>query len=274
MRFADFAAAHGLIIRDLIADGRPHRVPTTDHPRKRNGAYLYDGRTGWVQNWAVHEAAIAFRPGRDEIRPVDVPRRDIQAERRREAERRALAAREAAEIVSRCEHGTHPYLASKGFPSELGLVDTDGRLVIPMRAADDYARVNSVQWINDTGEKKFLPGGAAKGSVFMFGAGREHWFVEGFATGLSVREALNRLYRRARVVVCFSAGNLQHVAALFNGPRYVVADNDASGTGERVARATGLPWTMPPAVGDDANDLHQRAGLSSVVALIRDLIKR
>ncbi|MEK6346379.1 MAG: toprim domain-containing protein [Burkholderia sp.] len=277
MQFADFAESHGLIIRSLVADGRPHRVPTVDHPRKRNGAYLYDGHTGWVQNWAVHEAAIAFRRGRDVVRPVEVPRRDIAAERRREAERRAMAAREAGAILARCETDKHPYLAAKGFPDERGMVDRDGRLVVPMRAADDYARVNSIQWINDAGEKKFLPGGTAKGSVFVMGGGAgnvrgEHWLVEGFATGLSVRDALRSMYRQARVVVCFSAGNLQHVASLYRGRRYVVADNDASGTGERVASATGLPWCMPPVQGDDANDMHQRAGLRAVAALLRDIL--
>jgi putative DNA primase/helicase len=77
-----------------------------------------------------------------------------------------------------------------------------------------------------------------------------------FATGLSVREALRVLHRPARVVVCFSAGNLQYVATQLGGARFVMADNDASGTGCRVAIATGLPWTMPPVVGYDANDFH------------------
>ncbi|WP_186151019.1 toprim domain-containing protein [Burkholderia gladioli] len=276
MEFADFAASHGLIIRSLVDDGQPHRVPTVDHPRKRNGAYLYDGHTGWVQNWAVHEAAIAFRPGRDTVRPVEVPRRDIAAERRRDAERRAAAARDAGEILARCETDQHAYLAAKGFPDERGMIDRDGRLVVPMRDAEDYTRVNSIQWINEAGEKKFLPGGTAKGSVFMMGASAaargEHWFVEGYATGLSVRDALRSMYRAARVVVCFSAGNLQHVASLYRGRRYVVADNDESGTGARVATATGLPWGMPPTVGDDANDMHQRSGLRSLSALLRDIL--
>ncbi|WP_186032023.1 toprim domain-containing protein [Burkholderia gladioli] len=277
MEFADFAESHGLIIRSLVADGRPHRVPTVDHPRKRNGAYLYDGHTGWVQNWAVHEAAIAFRRDRDAMRPVEVPRRDIAAERLRDAARRAAAAREAGEILARCETDRHPYLAAKGFPDERGMIDRDGRLVVPMRDAGDYARLNSVQWINDAGEKKFLTGGTAKGSVFVMGAGAnnargEHWLVEGFATGLSVRNALRSMYRSARVVVCFSAGNLQHVAGTYCGRRYVVADNDVSGTGARVAAATGLPWGMPPVEGDDANDMHQRSGLRALAALLRDIM--
>jgi len=272
MQFADFAAAHGLIIRSLNDDGRPHRVPTENHPKKRNGAYMYDGRSGWVQDWAVHEKAIAWRPDRNDVRPVAVPKRDRAAEARDEARRRARARAEASDVVKRCEYSTHPYLARKGFPVERGLIDTDGRLVVPMRDVADYKRINSIQWINDSGEKKFLTGGAAKGSVFTMGVGREQWLVEGFATGLSVREALRVLHRPARVVVCFSAGNLQHVATQLGGARFVMADNDKSGTGCRVATSTGLPWTMPPAEGDDANDFHQSAGLPALVSLMRSLI--
>lgn len=272
MQFADFAAAHGLIIRSLNDDGRPHRVPTEDHPKKRNGAYVYDGHSGWVQNWAVHEKAIAWRPAGDSVRPVEVPKRDRGAEARAEAAKRDRASVQAAGVVARCVYDTHPYLAKKGFPKESGLIDTDGRLVVPMRSVSDYKRINSVQWINDHGEKKFLSGGAAKGSIFTIGAGREHWLVEGFATGLSIRDALRVLHRPAKVIVCFSAGNLQHVAGLIGGARFVMADNDKSGTGCRVATATGLPWAMPPTEGDDANDFHQAVGIGALVALMRSLI--
>jgi putative DNA primase/helicase len=41
----------------------------------------------------------------------------------------------------------------------------------------------------------------------------------------------------------------------------VVADNDESGTGERIAKQTGLPYWMSDRVGEDANDYHQRVGL-------------
>lgn len=272
MRFDEFARAHGLLIRDLIADGCPHRVPTVDHPRKRNGAYQFDGASGWVQNWATHEKAIAWRPGKDAPRPIIIPKRDRAAEAREEAERRARARIEATAVMKRCDYAVHPYLVRKGFPEERALIDTDGRIVVPMRDVSDYARVNSIQWINESGEKKFLPGGAAKGSIFTMGTGREHWLVEGFATGLSVREALRSLHRSARVVVCFSAGNLQHVAGQIGDRRYVIADNDSSGTGARVALATGLPWAMPPQVGEDANDFHLRCGISAVAALMRDLV--
>lgn len=272
MQFADFARAHGLVIGDVIYDGQPHRVATEDHPRKRNGAYMCDGQRGWVQNWALHEKAISWRSDGEVFVPSNVPKRDIQASIRKEQEKHARAAARAAEIIARCTYDGHPYLARKGFPNERGLIDEDGRLVIPMRSLQDYSFVNSVQWIPSEGRKDFLKDGRAKESVFYLGVGRESWLVEGFATGLSVREALRLLHRPARVVVCFSAGNLKHVASMIPGRRFVIADNDKSGTGCRVAEATGLPWGMPSIEGFDANDLHQKRGIREVILMMRDVI--
>jgi putative DNA primase/helicase len=41
----------------------------------------------------------------------------------------------------------------------------------------------------------------------------------------------------------------------------IVADNDKSLTGERVAKATGLKYWMSDAVGEDFNDFQLRVGL-------------
>ena len=71
------------------------------------------------------------------------------------------------------------------------------------------------------------------------------------------------------VVVTFSAGNLAHIASTIKGRAGVIADNDVSGTGQSTAVASGLPWAMSDTVGEDANDLHQRAGLAAVEDLIR-----
>jgi putative DNA primase/helicase len=272
MQFEDFARAHGLIIRTLNDDGEPHRVPTDNHPKKRNGAYMFDGRSGWVQDWAIHENAIAWRADRGRTIEMIVPKRDMEAEREAEARKRALASDEAAAIIARCSYDSHPYLTRKGFPNQRGLVDTDGRLVVPMRDMRDYKHVVNVQRIPGHGLKLFLKGGAASLAGFVIGAGREAWLVEGYATGLSVRAALENLHRPARVVVCFSAGNIPKVAAILGGARYVMADNDKSGTGCRVAKSTGLPWTMPPTEGYDANDMHQASGLGALVKLMRELI--
>jgi len=62
---------------------------------------------------------------------------------------------------------------------------------------------------------------------------------------------------RYRIHITFSASNLVKVAALHAGG-YVVADNDESGTGERVAIQTGLPYYMP--ASGDFNDMHKADG--------------
>lgn len=267
--FADFAEGHGLLIRDLIPDGMVHRCATVNHPRSRSGAYRLDGDWGWVQAWDVHAQPIIWRSGRTSAEPELIPRRDMEAMRREEAARRDQAANLAGAIVKRCVLQTHPYLVGKGFRDEMGLVDTDGRLVIPMRDMRAYKRINSVQWIDTTGTKLFLPGGAAKGSVMMIGSRSESWLCEGYATGLSIRAALAYMHRPARVVVCFSAGNLAHVAGNLTGKRYVFADNDKSQTGQLSAISTGLPWVMAPDVGHDANDMHQAYGVKAVADLMR-----
>ncbi|OZI31749.1 hypothetical protein CAL29_28165 [Bordetella genomosp. 10] len=217
--------------------------------------------------WEPSQRTIVERPA--------LPRRKTQEdieEARRDREQRAAAARTAQDIISKCQVGRHPYLVAKGLPQEERLLDYDGRLVIPMRSVLDYRQITSLQWIASDGTKKFLPKGTTKGSAFMIGSGSETWFVEGFATGLSVHAALKLLYRTVRVCVCFSAGNLAHVAGLLRGPRYVVADNDESDTGRKCAVSTGLPWVMPPTVGDDANDMHMRSGLPALAHLLRGMV--
>lgn len=270
MSFTAFALAHGVLINHLHTDGRIRRVPTADHAKSRNGAYKFTGEWGWVQDWANHAEPIIFRP--DHV-PVEVVRRDMAAERRAEQQRRENAAKLAGQVIARCSFDEHPYLIRKGFPFAKTLVDTDGRIVVPMRDVTNYKRVNSVQFIAEDGTKKFLPGGQARGSVLIRGAGTEHWLCEGFATGLSIEQALASMYRQARVVVCFSAGNLAHVASLIGGRRFVIADNDVSATGARYAALTGLPWAMPDEIGQDANDLFQARGVRAVVDLMRKAMR-
>lgn len=261
--FATFARSHGLIVDHVKADGRVHRCRTEAKPNRHNGAYAWDGQRGFVQDWTIHPQAIPFRgeAGR--------PRAEaLERAARSDAKAREAARGLAREIILRSAFQTHPYLARKGFPNEPALVDpTDGRLVVPMMNAHRYGELLSVQRIAEDGTKKFLTGGTAKDAVFHLGRGLTDVLVEGYATGLSVRVALNAMYRRARVVVCFSAGNLASVARLYRG--FVVADNDESKAGEDAAKKSGLPFVMPPKVGMDANDWHQQEGLDALCELLR-----
>lgn len=270
--FAEFCLLHGLLAADPVPDGRVHRCPTELHPRSRNGAYRFFGDWGWLQAWDAHAETIIWQARGGDDSPVPIPKRDLAQLRQAEERRYADAAAKAQEITRRCRTDVHPYLARKGFPNEAGLIDHDGRLVIPMRDCRDYKRINSVQWIDDHGSKLFLPGGRAGCSMHVIGSGVEKWLCEGYATGLSLRAALRHLHRAASVVVCFSAGNLAHVATQIGGKRFVFADHDKSGTGQRAAESTGLPWVMPPDEGHDANDIHQAHGVRPLAELMRRLL--
>jgi len=217
----------------------------------------------------------------DSHRDDETTRRLLQEARLREQkfqreqfERQQRTAREATQLIASCRAGTHCYLERKGFPHRRELIDDKKNLVIPMRDAENYSQILSAQLIAENGEKKFLPGGRAKGAVFRIGAPHAPRPVlcEGFATGLSIDAALKRLPGSHAVLVCFSAGNLELVARRFKSG-VVAADNDHSATGEEAAKATGLPWTMPYEVGTDFNDLHQNMGLHVVVERMRELLK-
>jgi putative DNA primase/helicase len=84
---------------------------------------------------------------------------------------------------------------------------------------------------------------------------------------LSIQAALKSLYRDAAVMVCFSAGNMVEVGRRLKS-KFVVADHDASGTGQRCAEELSCRWGMSEREGEDANDLHQREGLAAVRALL------
>lgn len=267
MTFIKFAESYGLIIDDLISDGRVHAVPTTDkRVSKKNGRYLFDGRYGWVQNWATMADIAVFKSENK----VVVKNNDAQiaAAKKADQEKHEKAKVEAAAIMAECVSDGHPYLTAKGFPEAVGLVHPSGDLIIPMRDCTAYGTINGVQRISLDGSKKFIFGTRAKGSIFKIGNWGQKWLVEGLATGLSVHAALRDIRREAMVLVCFSAGNLVHVASKTKPPCFVFADNDESGVGQKAAESTGLPWGMPPKSGMDANDFYKKKGLRALVDVI------
>jgi putative DNA primase/helicase len=172
----------------------------------------------------------------------------------------------------------HPYLEIKGFADMQGYV-MGGKLLIPMRnvVTNKLQGFQEIYWDepNRKYEKKMLHGMRAKNAVLIMGSKEapETWFVEGYATGLSLHKALRSTGSNASVVVCFSASNMIQVADQVKGDRFIFADNDESKTGEKAAIETGLPWTMADEVGMDANDMHDKLGLMSVVKKVMDLRK-
>ena len=265
MDFVNFAASHGLIIKTLEV-GRWVRVPTVDHPRSKNGAYFFDGDYGHVQNWAEMTACESWREDKP-MTPRDTELLRIRMEASRKAhaaERQAMrrqAAQKAKAIIKQARIEKHAYLDSKGFREAVGLVwypDEDTNLlIIPMDIAGDIV---GCQLIDRNGVKKFLNGQRTNGAAFTFGTSGFDIWCEGYATAKSVHTCLSALKVQSMVHACFSAGNMQRMA----NRGVVVADLDNSGTGERSAISTGLPYYLPEQIdglkGTDFNDLHRAVG--------------
>ena len=263
MRFEDFCRLHGLVVTRVVI-GKWMAVPTEDHPRKRNGRYKFLGDVGWVQNWATMTNPEIWKSGEDRAPGIQRAIKDLDRERREAAQK---AVQKADWILRKSVPGTHPYLETKGFKDEVGNV-WNGLLVIPMRLG---SRLAGAQLISHEGEKKFLQGQTTKGAVFTFGAGGLPVFCEGFATGLSVRAALQAMRVRYTVYVCFSAGNLKHVAAGIDGG-IVIADHDPNHTGEIVAKQTEKSYWISDTLGDDFNDYHVRRGLFNAMQSLRPVV--
>lgn len=265
MQFIEFARAHGLIVNDIDV-GKWVRTPTVDHPRSRNGAYKYMGDVGFVQNHATQLSVSIWRPespSEIKIDPKVVLQKTTEEDRKRALERKK-AADKAQRILDDSELATHPYLKRKGFEELKGNVWND-ILVVPMRIGKALV---GAQLIYETGAKKFLTGQKTNDACFVMGSG-DPIYCEGYATGLSVHKAVTLAKMRKSVVVCFSAGNLQRVAKDKAG--IVIADNDESETGERVAKATGLRYWMSDTVGEDFNDFQMRVGLFKSVQALRKI---
>lgn len=216
-----------------------------------------------------HEAkSCGWTPRQDGSAPPSAA--ELQAQREARAARlaqedaehakaQARAASKAAWILGQCRHEQHAYLHSKGWPNAFGSVwwpaEDSNLLCIPMRVGSTLV---GVQMIDRKGNKKYLKDARTSGAEYRItneGPGALDWWVEGYATGLSLQACLSALRMRYRIHVCFSAGNLKRMATC----GYVVADHDESGTGEAAAQATGLPFFLPPP--GDLNDMHRAQGV-------------
>lgn len=276
--FITFARAHGLEIDPgrLYPSDKIRRCGTVDKPRSTNGAFFWDGQKGWIFNWQGEARTVWYEDKNakpwteEEKRSWAAKRASAATEQEHRYQQAAVQADTTLRSARLQEHG---YLTIKGFPEEKGLVIED-KLLIPMRnvVTNKLQGYQAIRWIPEEMkyEKKMLTGMRAKNAVLFLGHRDlpECWLVEGFATGLSVRNALRSIGMPASVVVCFSASNMVQVAEQIPGRRFVFADNDESQTGEKAAQQTGLPWTMADTVGWDANDLHTHSGLFAVVAKI------
>lgn len=276
MDFDTFARLHGLMINNLYPSERIRRAGTIEHPKKRNAAYLYTGDRGWVQRWDMGGELVWWNdPNAKERTQEDIDRWREQARvaAKKKDDQHAKAAQQAQQLLKEAKQAEHNYLHIKGFPGKKWFVHSDV-LLVPMRdvQTDRLSGLQQIWWSEEDRKynKKMLYGTKARGAVLILGdrEASDFCLCEGFATGLSIQQACRSVGLRTAVVVTFSANNLTHVAPLIKGKRWVFADNDKSGTGEKCAKDTGLPYAMSEVVGFDANDHHKQFGQTSLVAMI------
>lgn len=260
MDFLTYCKLNDILIDHLPPLGVWRRYPTVDHPHKRNGAVKYMGDFGFIQNWATNLEVEVWRSDK----PNDFDRaklmRDVKAAEDKKRAQQREAAGKAAWILKQCQFGQHQYLKDKGFSDEETNVwahDGIKTMAVPMRVDGHLV---GVQLIDEAGTKKFLYGQRTSGATFVFDNRGINIFTEGYATALSVRQIMKSLKMRYTIHVCFSAGNLKKIAQDI-GEGFVIADNDKSKTGERVAIETGLPYWMSDTEGEDFNDFHRRVGI-------------
>jgi putative DNA primase/helicase len=272
MHFLDFCRAHGILIDREPPIGVWRRYPTEDKAGKKNGAIKFMGDHAFVQNHATDTEISVWKAEGDTVVDRDRIRRVAQQADRDIREKQEQAAKKAAGILHNCQIGYHPYLEKKGFKEEQGNIWKQGEellLAIPMRVGH---RLVGCQIIHEDGTKKFLFGQRTSEAAFTFDNHGPHILCEGYATALSIKAAMKALKRRYTLHVCFSAGNMKKVAATLQGG-YLVADNDASRTGQNTAEQIGWPYWMPDTVGMDANDVHQRDGLFKFSQSLGKVIK-
>ena len=161
------------------------------------------------------------------------------------AETMALASWKAADRT-----GTSAYAERKGIdaPESCRFVPAaqGGGLVVPMLRYDlpREQSLKGVQTIKDDGTKKFTYGMAKPGTACRLGlaaVGEPVFVCEGYATGMSLRMALERKYA---VFVAFDAYNLPHVVEsihrmLPTNPLVICADDDYTTKVRGLANNTG-----------------------------------
>lgn len=247
--------------------------------------------TAW--NWQTGvKATVNLRDGLSAKEQRSVAQKVSRSKAKAEKDA-ARAVGMADALIAAATLSTHPYLVAKGFPDEQAMIVSSdtvrkvvGEYIVPTGAgsavmipARRAGKVTSAQLIWESGVKKFLFGGEMGGASHRIASGAYTWLCEGYATSLSVRLALKGLGMQSTVLCCFSASNIVAVARQARNRTFVAADNDKPleqfgwlGAGEHYAKQTDLPYGMPPDVGLDFNDMHQRDGIFAVQRVLTSVM--
>jgi putative DNA primase/helicase len=251
----------------IILDGVLHRFK--DESGKLNCWYTAhsDGRAaGTVGNWKTG-LKVNWKAEGNYSKLTDAQLLDFHIEKHRqelirkheEKARHQEAMTKATYIWSQATLApiNHPYLVKKHIGIHGARLGRDNTLIIPLYNTNKD--IINLQFISETGGKRFLSGGQKKGCFYILEGVKDKIIIcEGFATAASLYENSGYL-----TVVAFDAGNLKNVAinikSLYPASKIVIAgDNDLSGIGQKKAIEAALAvngeYLVPATVGHDWND--------------------
>lgn len=227
------------------------------------GAVFGDWKSGNKFTWFESSVVVESTETREAQNAANL--RAIE-EREQRYKNSAIEANIIYESSNECEW--HAYLNKKSVKTCKGLrIGFEGRLIVPV--FDRNEAIQSIQYIDNDGNKRFLTDGKMKGGCFVIGElehGKKALMVEGLATGLTCHDATG-----LPVIVAFNAGNLKAVYDQFKNDVTITicADNDQHRKGEKSAIECGCDYVMPPQLGD-FNDI----GIDATRDLLKHLIPK
>jgi len=214
---------------------------------------------------------------------IEADKARAAAEKEAREKRQALTAESARETFEALPPAPpdHPYLVRKDV--QPGPCKVDGAaLVVPIYGPD--AQIQTLQYIQPDGGKKYLKGGKAAGGYLELPGDSAYVLIcEGFATGQTLRADVGHT-----VFCAFSAGQIRAVAetARARYPEAVLvycADNDVNEDGPNVGLEAahkaakvvpGIVCAPParPGAKVDFNDLHAAESAAAVWHCVTDAI--
>lgn len=220
--------------------------------------------------------AVTMLKGSEDFKSAPEKKNIMRQRDEAEQLRRSMAIREAQQVWQGggAADPHHPYLVRKGIEPHNARQHSDGRLMLPI--LDATGEVQSVQFIADDGEKKFLPGAPTGGGRSYIGINMGRTILcEGFATGASIYDAIPD-----QVCVTYSLNNMERVARELHAEgRAIVLATDAGNAAMRM-RALGdeldIPVVYPAQLerGNDFNDQSLSLGVETVAASFRAGLKQ
>ena len=223
-----------------IADGQFNRFQVEGDKRgSKNGWCIFfcdpvpaacfgSWKTGKTYQWCLYDKkqlSISEQYKLDESVGKATEQREQQL---REAQRQAAI--RASETYGRGEtdFGYFSYLDDQKLVGRYGDIRKLGeKIMIPVCDVD--GNLMSLQFIDESGNKRFFPKGRIQGGCLLLGSiGNMLYIAEGYATGACVYEYLEK---RLPVAIAFNAGNLKAVAEAFKEKHpdlgiVIVGDND------------------------------------------------